>query len=114
MVWCTQDHMCWDGMGWDEESQEMFDEELPEGSMRTCKRHQQRCQQVDFEAWHVQKVFDGCRTKKRQYIQRIVSSAHYLYTYDMDKVSLCPFDDKMYVLEDKINTLAYGHFNIKN
>ena len=26
----------------------------------------------------------------------------------------CPFDDKRYMLDDKINTLAYGHYNIKN
>ena len=46
-------------------------------------------------------------------VQRIGSNAHQLYTYDTNKVSLCPFDDKRYVLDDKINTLAYGHYNIK-
>ena len=47
-------------------------------------------------------------------VQRIGSNGHQLYTYDTNKVSLCPFDDKRYVLDDKINTLAYGHYNIKN
>ena len=47
-------------------------------------------------------------------VQRTGSNAHQLYTYDTNKVSFCPFDDKRYVLDDKINTLAYGHYNIKN
>ena len=46
-------------------------------------------------------------------VQRIGSNAHQLYTYDTNKLSLCPFVDKRYVLDDKINTLAYGHYNVK-
>ena len=45
-------------------------------------------------------------------IVRIGSQGHQLYTYEGNKVSLSPFDDKRYVLDDKINTLAYGHFKI--
>ena len=45
-------------------------------------------------------------------IVRIGSQGHQLYTFEGNKVSLSPFDDKRYVLHDKINTLAYGHFKI--
>ena len=48
-----------------------------------------------------------CRTDN---VVRIGSIAHQLYTLVGNKVSLSPFDDKRYVLEDKINTLAYGHY----
>ena len=77
------------------------------------QRHQQKCKQVGIEAHHVQKVFDQIKLRNDR-VQRIGSHAHQLYTYDTNKVSLCPFDDKRYVLDDKINTLAYGHYNIKN
>ena len=30
-------------------------------------------------------------------------------TCDINKISLSCFDDKRYVLDDGINTLAYGH-----
>ena len=43
---------------------------------------------------------------------RIGSEAHILYTYKGNKISLSPFDDKRYVLDDKISTLAYGHYQI--
>ena len=35
-------------------------------------------------------------------------------TYDVFKISLSCFDDKIYVLDDGINTLAYFHKDIKN
>ena len=35
-----------------------------------------------------------------------------VYTETINKVALSPFDDKRYILEDKINTLAWGHHKI--
>ncbi len=35
-----------------------------------------------------------------------------LYTSQMDKRALCAFDDKRFMLEDGIHTLAYGHNEI--
>ena len=32
-------------------------------------------------------------------------------TYEIDKISLSCFDDKRYVLDDGVNTLAYFHKN---
>ena len=36
-----------------------------------------------------------------------------LNTYELNKVSLSCFDDKRYILEDGITTLAYGHYKIQ-
>ena len=38
---------------------------------------------------------------------------HNLGTYEANKISLSCFDDKLYILHDGINTLVYGHKDIK-
>ena len=39
----------------------------------------------------------------------IRSRDHNLVTLDITKVGLCASDDKRYVFEDNIHTLAHGH-----
>ena len=39
---------------------------------------------------------------------------HRIGTYDICKISLSCFDDKRYVLDNCVNTLAYFHKDIKN
>ena len=50
----------------------------------------------------------------RHNMKRIQSKLHEIGTYDVFKISLSCFDDKRYVLDDGINTLAYFHKDIKN
>ena len=45
----------------------------------------------------------------RHKMKRIQSKKHKLATYEIDKISLPYFDDKRYVLDDGIHTLAYFH-----
>ena len=45
----------------------------------------------------------------RHKMKRIQSKKHTLRTYEIDKMSLSCFDDKRYVLDDGIYTLAYFH-----
>ena len=45
----------------------------------------------------------------RHKMKRILSELHCVNTYDINKISLSCFDDKRYVLDDGINSLAYGH-----
>ena len=45
----------------------------------------------------------------RHKMKRIQSKKHKLGTYEIDKISLWCFDDKRYVLDDGICTLAYFH-----
>ena len=50
----------------------------------------------------------------RHNMKRIQSKLHRLGTYDVFKVSLSSSDDKRYVLNDGINTLAYFHKDIRS
>ena len=47
-------------------------------------------------------------------MKRIQSKLHSIGIYDVFKISLSCFDDKRYVLEDGVNSLAYFCKNIKN
>ena len=40
------------------------------------------------------------------------SKNHEISTYESNKISLCHFDDKRYILPDGIHTLPYGHKDI--
>ena len=47
-------------------------------------------------------------------MKKIRSQNHKLGSYEINKVSLSCFDDKRYILEDGVNSYAYGHYLIKN
>ena len=49
----------------------------------------------------------------RHNMRRIQSKLHRIRTYDVCKISLSCFDDKRYVLDNGVNTLAYFHKDIK-
>ena len=49
---------------------------------------------------------------RRHGMKRIQSKLREIGTYDVFKISLSCFDDKRYVLDDGINTLAYFHKDI--
>ena len=44
-------------------------------------------------------------------MKRIQNKKHKSGTYEIDKISLSCFDDKRYVLDDRIPSLAYFHKN---
>ena len=45
--------------------------------------------------------------------QNIIRSYnHEVYTEEVDKIALSAEDDKRYILEDGIHTLAWGHYKI--
>ena len=46
---------------------------------------------------------------KRHKMKRIQSKKHKLAIYEIDKISFSCFDDKRFVLDDGIHTLAYFH-----
>ena len=47
-------------------------------------------------------------------MKRIQAKRHTTGTYEIDKISLLSFDDKRYVLDDGIHTLAYFHKDCNN
>ena len=49
----------------------------------------------------------------RHNMKRIQSKLHRIGTYDVCNISLSYFDDKRYILDDGVNTLAYFHKDIK-
>ena len=42
-------------------------------------------------------------------MKRIQAKKHKIGTYEIDKISLSCFDDKGFVLDDGVHTLAYFH-----
>ena len=48
----------------------------------------------------------------RHPMKKITSKNHKMYTQENNKISLACFDDKRYIIEDRINTLKYGHKDI--
>ena len=49
----------------------------------------------------------------RHKMTKIQAKKHKIGTYEIDKISLSCFDDKRYVLDDGVNTLAYFHKDCK-
>ena len=47
-------------------------------------------------------------------MKRNQSKLHRIGSYDVCKISLSCFDDKRYVLDDGVNSLAYFHKDIKD
>ena len=47
-------------------------------------------------------------------MKTIRSENHQLGSYSINKLSLSCFDDKRYILNNGINSYAYGHHLIKN
>ena len=45
-------------------------------------------------------------------MKTIRSDCHQISSYEINKISLSPFDDKRYILSDGISSCAYGHLNI--
>ena len=45
-------------------------------------------------------------------MKTIRSDCHQISTYQINKISLSPFDDKRYILSDGISSYAYGNLNI--
>ena len=46
-------------------------------------------------------------------MRRIQGKKHKMGTYEINKISLSVFDDKRFVLDDGIHTLAYFHKNLR-
>ena len=67
---------------------------------------------VNLKLSHKEYVVLSKRKVVRHKMKRILSELHSVGTYDINKISLSCFDDKRYILDDGINTLAYGHEDI--
>ena len=61
---------------------------------------------------YIETLFNKSRNLYKMNIIR--SEKHILNTYEVNKIGLSCYDDKRYILEDGITTLAYGNYNINN
>jgi hypothetical protein len=53
-----------------------------------------------------------CQSSKAKMV-RFQSENHQIYTVETNKIALSPADDKRYLCDDGIRTLAYGHIDIE-
>lgn len=59
--------------------------------------------------------YRDCLFLKRRTInnmKQLRSIRHQLYTVNINTIGLSPYDDKRYILEDGLTTLAYGHYRL--
>ena len=55
-------------------------------------------------------LFTGKEQLRKMNVIR--SHRHEVYTEEVNKIALCPSDDKRHILEDGVHTLAFGHYRI--
>ena len=55
-------------------------------------------------------LFTGKEQLRKMNVIR--SYRHEVYTEEVNKIALCPSDDKIHVLGDGVHTLALGHYRI--
>ena len=55
----------------------------------------------------------NCNTMRHK-MRTIRSEYHQISSYQINKISLSPFDDKRYILDDGISSYAYGNHKINN
>ena len=55
------------------------------------------------------KMFSLIKKIIRHKMKRIQAKKHKIGTYEIDKISLSCFDDKRFILDGGIHTLAYFH-----
>ena len=55
-------------------------------------------------------LFTGKEQLRRRNLIR--SHRHEIYTEEVNRIALCPRDDKRHILEDGVHTLALGHYRI--
>ncbi len=56
--------------------------------------------------------YKECLLEKKQTIasmNQIRNESYEIYTIKLNKIGLSPYDDKSYILNDGMNTIAYGH-----
>ena len=67
-------------------------------------------QRLTFDDYE-QCLREMCR--KTVSVNSIRSDHHKLFTYNIQKVGLSGYDDKRYICDDGIKTLAHGHYKAK-
>ena len=88
----------------------MYSFKTKKGEMKKAKRVKKKVVKKDSHQDYVDCLF--VERKFMYTMQSIQSFKHQLYTIKQNKVSLNPFDDKQYLLDDGVSSLPYGHFSL--
>ena len=80
------------------------------------KQEGQGCQQIRSAKIKLRHEFyKECLFKRECRMESMLSFRsynHQLYTISLNRTGLNPFDDKRYILDDGVCTLAHGHWTI--
>ena len=84
----------------------IFTKTVDGGGKSTHKGHNSfiRCDEYEYTRTNKEVIRNNMRGFK--------SKNHEIFTCESNKISLCDFDDKRYILPDGIHTLPYGHKDI--
>ena len=84
----------------------IFTKTVDGGGKSTHKGHNSfiRCDEYEYTRTNKEVIRNNMRGFK--------SKNHEIFTNESNKISLCDFDDKRYILPNGIHTLPYGHKDI--
>ena len=91
----------------------MYSISLPQGkTKKTCKGVKTGYCNKHIIHSDYMKTLVSRKTSMATY-NKFQSKAHQIHSVRITKISLSPFDDKRYILDDGISSLAYGHHRIE-
>ena len=91
------------------------------GKMYSLKRKNEEMKKAKGVTKNVSKKdlsyqdYRDCLIEEKKFMHTMLtiqSFKHQLYTIKQNKVSLSPYDDKRYLLDDGVSSLPYGHFSL--
>ena len=77
-----------------------------------CKGHYEICTTHLTHSMYKETVLSG--TALRSTNTRIATNYHKLFTVVVNKISLSPFDKNQYIGADKICSLPFGHWSLRD
>ena len=81
--------------------------------INNCEKSTHKGHSSNFKSSEFKDIINNKKVIRHP-MKKITSKNHKIYTQESNKISLSCFDDKRYIKDDEINTLAYGHQDIPN
>ena len=84
----------------------------PRQNVTKSQRHSETLRLKSCRHQHFVEVLRNARSTTMSTFRTFRSTKHVVSTVEITKLCLCAFDDKRYILDDGVHTLAYGHFSL--
>ena len=81
--------------------------------INNCEKSTHKGHSSNFKSSEFKDIINNKKVIRHP-MKKITFKNHKIYTQESNKISLSCFDDKRYIKDDEINTLAYGHQDIPN